>query len=395
MINTLWLQRKKKFIRSFIASTKYILNDSFISIIFILFILFSYYFPTIVEELLNIDIFWLKILIFFLSYAVFTSQRVFLFIENADLFFLLTKENMVVKQLKKAAKQSVLFTCLFQSIYYCLIFFLLLVIDQQPLLYLFKLFIIINLLLLFKLATIFLHFYDQKESFFSVIQLCFPPFVLLLTVFEKNFIVTLLLLAYFFICYVKTKQSKKNYLNWAAVLLYEQTSLIKLNRFFSHFLSIKTFNFELSSPDYINKVFNVISRTNDYLLVYLYFRKLLRIKENRRELLLVPSIITVISISLSPSLLSILIPSIIFITTTITLSEKYLIHSYHMLTITKKHINRFLFSLVLLQCCLFAPIFVYLLFTQHAYLYIIGTISITILFLNYTIKDKNILNTNK
>lgn len=153
------------------------------------------------------------------------------------------------------------------------------------------------------------------------------------------------------------KKNEKKILNWNVVLLYEQTSVSKLNKFLSNFLSVKNLHVDISSPKYLNKLFRFIPRNNNYLLTYIYFRKLFRIRENRKELLMIPAIISFISISVSPSILSILMPSIIFFTTTITFSKKCSLDTYNIFTPTKIQINTLIFCIFFLEFCLFAPIF--------------------------------------
>lgn len=385
----MWQKRKKKFAKSLLVALKYLLNDSFVAIALILFLLIFPYLSTIIEELLRVDILLIKIVTFFLAFSILTSQRMFLFVEEPDPYFLLPKEKEVVKQLKTAAKQSIFLAIFTHAASYFLIFFLLLLTSKQPLFAMLTLFIVINLLIVCKIFITFLHFYDKKEQFLSVIQVLLSSVLLLLTICEKYFFVNASLSIYLLFLYKIASKTKDSLLIWNAALTYEHHSLSKLNLLLSNFLSVKKLHTNLSSPAYLNQLFRLIPKNNDFLLVYLYFRKVFRNRENRVELFLIPLVISFVSISLDTSVLSALIPAVIFIATTITLSEKASLNTYSTFTITKKQLNLFIFCILLVEICLFTPIFVYLIASKGAYLYVIGSIAITTLFLKYNFKKRN------
>lgn len=389
LVKKMWQKRKKKFAKSLLVASKYLLNDSFVAIILVLLLLFFPYLSTIIEELLRVDTHLIKIATFFLALSILTSQRMFLFMEEPDQYFLLPKENEVVKQLKIAAKQSFFLAIITHAASYFLIFFLLSLTNKQPLFTMLTLFIVINLLIVCKIFITFLHFYDKKEQFLSVIQVFFSSTSLLFTICEKYFIVNISLITYLLFLYKIASTAKDSLLNWNAALTYEYQSLSKLNLLLSNFLSVKKLHTNLSSPAYLNQLFRLIPKNNDFLLVYLYFRKVFRNRENRVELFLIPLVISFVSVSLDTSVLSTLIPAVIFVTTTITLSEKASLSTYSTFTITKKQLNLFIFCILLVEICLFTPIFVYLIATKGAYIYIIGSIAVTTLFLKYNLKKRN------
>lgn len=279
MMQELYQKRKALQRQKMLRYFKYIFNDHFILVCFVLFGGLTYYYADLVKQLTPQN-WWAKIFLVFFFFLLLSFGKLATFIDPADEVFLLPKERALPEYLQKAIRYSFLLPLLVGILLIGWLMPLIAVLKQEAFFY-YPVYLVLFACLKYadlQLQMLQLYQNDKRQNWsqrliFSGISLI----SIVLSIFSWSW---LGLISAFFLIIWYTQNSKKILgsisFNWEFAIEKEQIRLKKIRQFIQLFTDVPGMSGGIKRRKWADPLLKIVPKKYKHTYDYLYLRSFIR-----------------------------------------------------------------------------------------------------------------------